>query len=282
MGRKQKERQKKKNNQKLIAAATATATSTASLGNAAGGNNSATAVRSSSVTDVDVYVDIGAVAAKKWTTMGTATMATCYHGSTAENVAKGSNFQMALDEWLAIFMNWEVTNPSERRIMLTNFYVKQKNLMKNPEFSQCVFAVGTDMFKKNYGSDEFSSSFSKWMVQNVLTLGIRLKYGQFSLSFDREKSDKYSRDNETDRGIINILDRETNTFCNCMKPYKEEAKKMEKVGICYGCNQAIPKMQLKRCSRCLSVQYCNKECMKNDWPTHKQLCRPHNEQTSEE
>ena len=72
---------------------------------------------------------------------------------------------------------------------------------------------------------------------------------------DRGKCDKYSRDCLTNRGIINCLFRETNTFCNCMKPYKEEAKAMEKLGMCMMCDQEFPKMQLKRCFRCLAVQY---------------------------
>eukprot|EP00751_Fragilariopsis_kerguelensis_P051478 CAMPEP_0171052958 /NCGR_PEP_ID=MMETSP0736-20130129/54164_1 /TAXON_ID=186038 /ORGANISM="Fragilariopsis kerguelensis, Strain L26-C5" /LENGTH=146 /DNA_ID=CAMNT_0011506737 /DNA_START=32 /DNA_END=472 /DNA_ORIENTATION=- len=142
MGRKQKERQKKKNNQKLLAAATY----------AVGGNNSATAGRSSSVdgvdcvdVDVDVDDDVGVVVAAA---MERITMATCYHGSTAENFAKGSNFQMAIDEWLTILSNLAGTNPTEVGIVMLNFYAKHKELTKNPEFVQCVFAVGTGLFLK--------------------------------------------------------------------------------------------------------------------------------------
>ena len=297
MGRKQKERQKKKNNQKLLAAATAAAAAaattatataaTASSGNAAGVNNSATAVRSrrsSSVVDVDIDIDIdvdvGVAAAKKGATMEATTMAPCYHGSTAENITKGSNFQMAIDEWFTICMHLAGKNPTEILLETSTFDVKYKDLMKDPEFSQCVFAVGTDMFKNSYRSEAYSSS--KRMLQNVLTLGITSKYTKSPLFADGEKFDKYCRDIHTNRGIINVLFRETNTCCNCMTPYKEEAKAMEKLGMCDNCRQKFPKMHLKRCSRCLSIQYCSKECMKQSWPTHKQFCTPHNEQTLEE
>ena len=295
MGRKQKERQKKKKkNQKLLAAATATATAaataTASSGNAAGGNTSATAVRSrrsSSVVDVeiagdgdgdvDVDVDDGVAAAKKGATMEATPIATCNHGSTAENITKGSNFQMAIDEWLTIVMNLAGKNPIEARKVLSAFYVKHKELTNNPEFNQGVFAVATDIFLKNsYGSEEYDSS-SKEMLQDVLNLGIKSKY-----RFDREKCHKYIRDSLTNRGIINVLFRETNIFCNCMKPYKEDAKVMEKIGMCCGCADEFPKIQLRCCSRCLTVKYCSNKCMKNDWPTHKQFCTQHYEQTSEE
>jgi len=32
---------------------------------------------------------------------------------------------------------------------------------------------------------------------------------------------------------------------------------MDKVGMCMGCRQEFPKMQLKRCSGCERVQYCS-------------------------
>eukprot|EP00751_Fragilariopsis_kerguelensis_P013535 CAMPEP_0170776494 /NCGR_PEP_ID=MMETSP0733-20121128/11205_1 /TAXON_ID=186038 /ORGANISM="Fragilariopsis kerguelensis, Strain L26-C5" /LENGTH=365 /DNA_ID=CAMNT_0011119489 /DNA_START=20 /DNA_END=1118 /DNA_ORIENTATION=+ len=245
-----------------------------------GGNNSATAGRSSSSV---IDVDGGVAAAKKRTTTETTTMATCYHGSTAANVAKGINFQMALakgshfqkviHEWLTILSDLAGENPPEADIVISNFHLKHKELMKNPEFNQCVFAVGTDIFLKNsYGSEEYSSS--KRMVQSVIDLGIISKYRHCPLSTNREKCDKYIRDSMTDRGIINILERETNTFCNCMKPYKEVAKGMEKLGMCDNCHQDFPKTALKLCSRCLFVQYYSKECMKKSWPTHKHVCTP--------
>ena len=156
MGRKQKERQKKKNQAAAAAAAAAATAAATSTGNtAAGVNTSATAGRSSSVIDIDGDIDIGVAAAKKGTsTTDTTIMARCYHGSSAENFAMGSYFRMAVEEWITTLMNSADKNTAKRQIVLTNFQVKHMELLSNPEFIQCVFAIGTDMFKKKYGSEE--------------------------------------------------------------------------------------------------------------------------------
>ncbi|KAG6815296.1 hypothetical protein H0H93_010310 [Arthromyces matolae] len=39
-----------------------------------------------------------------------------------------------------------------------------------------------------------------------------------------------------------------------------------------GCELCGKNMK-SRCSQCLSVSYCGKECQREDWPTHKALCR---------
>ena len=41
---------------------------------------------------------------------------------------------------------------------------------------------------------------------------------------------------------------------------------------CSGCNQE--KIGLKSCGGCREAWYCDKECQKKAWPTHKHLCRP--------
>ena len=72
-------------------------------------------------------------------------------------------------------------------------------------------------------------------VQFILNLGIRSKYKHYPFTADIEKCNKYHRNIYTDRSIINVLFCETNTFCKCMKPYKDKTKAMEKVGTCMGC-----------------------------------------------
>ncbi|KAF8951913.1 hypothetical protein BDZ97DRAFT_1656283 [Flammula alnicola] len=45
---------------------------------------------------------------------------------------------------------------------------------------------------------------------------------------------------------------------------------------CYYCNKDLPSNQMKRCSRCLLVTYCSKECQAISWKaSHKQNCKIH-------
>ncbi|KIK53008.1 hypothetical protein GYMLUDRAFT_250720 [Collybiopsis luxurians FD-317 M1] len=45
-----------------------------------------------------------------------------------------------------------------------------------------------------------------------------------------------------------------------------------KAGFCAHCNNIRDGEHLKRCSGCLRVWYCSKECQKAHWPEHKPRC----------
>jgi len=285
MGRKQKERRKKKKNQTILAtaAATATSTSTAPSGDAVDVKNRATtAGRSSSSSSVGVGVGVGAnlAGAVAAAHIGMRTTTTkmrdmnCYHGTTANNVAMNSGFRMVIDEYLIVLMDLDGKTPTEVGIVISNLYVKHEVLIKDFSFIPCLFALATNMFLISYGTDEYSAC-SKQKIQAVLRFGINIKYLITPLTADREKYYKYCRDVEMDRGIINVLYRETHTCCQCMTPYKEEAKRMDKVGICHACKNEYQKQHLKRCSRCQNTPYCSNECMKKDWSRHKTYCLPY-------
>ncbi len=42
--------------------------------------------------------------------------------------------------------------------------------------------------------------------------------------------------------------------------------------ICHSCGQQS--VNLKKCARCRSVSYCNRECQTKDWKSHKSVCLP--------
>jgi len=191
----------------------------------------------------------------------------CYHESDEEHFVKGSEYEMIVDAWLSVLNKGGTT---EYDNLSTNFETTYENVLKDSDFVGYIFAITTEMFRKYYKTEEYSSS--KVKLQQILFLGITSKYVYSPLSADVEKYEKYARDIHTVRGIINCLYRETQKKCDCMKPFKMEATKMEKVGKCLGCNKDFPKTELKRCIRCDCVQYCSKECQQENWPLHKKYC----------
>jgi hypothetical protein len=45
---------------------------------------------------------------------------------------------------------------------------------------------------------------------------------------------------------------------------------------CAGCG-AADAPRLRRCGRCQAVRYCDAECQRQHWATHKEACRPRHE-----
>ena len=197
----------------------------------------------------------------------------CYHGSSKQYfVVKGSDYKIVVDGWISFVKK---AGTAEFNMLYQNFLTKHKDVLESSDFYRYIFAFTTEMFRNSYRSERYFFPFKK-NLQQILRLGLYSKYGLSPLSTDIEKREKYFRDIETDRGIINCLYRETNTFCNCMKPFKIEATKMEKVGMCFGCKQEFLKTVLKLCNRCECVHYCSNKCMKTNWPFHKNYCRNNN------
>ena len=52
---------------------------------------------------------------------------------------------------------------------------------------------------------------------------------------------------------------------------EEEAVEQERRRYCEWCNQAPRK--LKRCSKCGVARYCNAECLRKGWASHKPFCK---------
>jgi len=190
---------------------------------------------------------------------------TCYHGSTAQNFSIDGEYVNAFLEWTGIMRKSSKKSTVECISKFIAFRQHHLNLMNNPEFVQCIFAFATDFYLKL--SDDQTRRNT---LQDILLLGITYKYGVVGTSHCDEKNSKYSRDINTERGIINCLTREIP--CDCMDSKKAEAKTMEKLSICYGCSQQFPKSELRPCSGCHQYNFCSNECLKKAWPRHKFIC----------
>ncbi|KAF5602575.1 MYND domain protein [Fusarium subglutinans] len=44
------------------------------------------------------------------------------------------------------------------------------------------------------------------------------------------------------------------------------------MAACNTCNKEEPAVQLKRCAKCSTTQYCSRDCQKADWKAHKKIC----------
>ena len=156
----------------------------------------------------------------------------------AEHFAKGSDYQMVVDERISILVKYGTTE--HLSLMLRNFDTKHSILLKKSSYYKYIFAFTTEMFRNCYKTEKYSASFKKYLKW-ILWLGLESKYvysplsadTEFysPLSADTEKHTKYSRDIVTERGIINCLYRETKTFCNCMKPFKIEGRQKKNYSV---------------------------------------------------
>ncbi len=65
--------------------------------------------------------------------------------------------------------------------------------------------------------------------------------------------------------------------CACLDEKYEEVKSVKKMGICCNKTCSLPGRKVERgkmlcCSRCGEVNYCSRECQKEAWKLHKEVC----------
>jgi hypothetical protein len=198
----------------------------------------------------------------------------CHHGR-----------KFALESQCIIYCNtaWKFVNPDIKvrnvgDVSPHHLLGDHPHLMKDPEFCKYLFATCTT----NYMIDGYGRNQAQQIiVMGLLQLGLEVKYLWIPMSkgknvdagsVEHDNFMKYFRDVFTDeRGLINCLSRETRQFCDCIAS-KNEARTMEKLGLCHVCEQLFPKETLRYCTGCQSEQYCSRKCYVNHWPIHKKGC----------
>lgn len=70
-------------------------------------------------------------------------------------------------------------------------------------------------------------------------------------------------DNSSKKGVNSVLDSKSVTVNNCVDDTK--------ISMCAACGKVGD--NLKTCTSCKQVKYCNRDCQKLHWPKHKKECR---------
>jgi hypothetical protein len=156
------------------------------------------------------------------------------------------------------------------------FGMEYLKFITDPRFSRFIFAFSTTVYLNSNLKEDLLAKIT--VVRQLLKLGMSVKYAYIPKSlggeFNAEIFLKHSNDIiANERGVINCLSRETKIFCECMKPKKTEAKDMEKLGRCFGCNELFQKEQLRLCTGCNTIKFCSKKCHSQKWNDHKVYCK---------
>jgi hypothetical protein len=198
---------------------------------------------------------------------------TCYHSSTAEMFSPGSNYRKAFKEYTAYRNRVGACGgieSEEAADLMETFSLDHQDLLEDQQFRRFIFSMCTQLYLSYLEQDTEDLELVTYFINIMgafLELGLQIKY------WNNPKLYKYIRDVHTERGIINCLARETSECCTCMQPKKEETRKMEKVGMCHGCKNIIPKEQLRFCTGCNFARFCSKECHRQEWNDHKGYCK---------
>ena len=174
------------------------------------------------------------------------------------------------------------------------FYNEKGNqqIYSEDEFANFVFAVAVALYFK-LSSEERERYYTVTTVEQqkptamyelkiIIGMGLNIKYilvpglnktqSQQERFHIHQKVVKYSRDIDTERGLIHCLHRETKQYCGCMATKNNVAKGMSKMERCERCRNEFPKTLMKKCDGCEWVVYCGEQCQSNDWPYHQIAC----------
>ena len=224
----------------------------------------------------------------------------CCHGSTSAHFPDGRAYSDVIEEFLAVsdheeyfgdlnfflyillnrtmvdfIQEFSAVRSVGKKGWRAKFEQDHKKYCTDLKFAQYIFSVCTSWYlKTNHASND---------MKELLVLAVVIKYlchPRFAQRSggpapDHDKLNRYYRAiyNNDDRGVIHCLSRETNSFCDCMQAKNTEAKGMEKTNKCYGCKHSFPRKGMLKCRGCKIAIFCNEDCYKKNWPSHKEGCK---------
>ena len=214
----------------------------------------------------------------------------CYHGNSADHCKiHGENYFQTLESYLLLRVKYAGKDDNVLHEAKTKFFRNTDNrkILLDPNFVKFVFASAvscyfdlSSMEKERYRllSMRKRKSTDSYVLEKILDLGILVKYFVIpdanKAIIDYEQLYRYNREIDSERGIIRCLFRETHSYCDCMQTKKLEAHTMDKLEQCQGCGKYnLTGQEMKTCTGCYCVVYCQGQCAKEDWPRHQSVCK---------
>ena len=188
----------------------------------------------------------------------------CYHGSTVDKFQPDNEYMKAVEEYLNNCQETSLLNSQDAQLHAGKYNEDYRHLINNPEFCLFIVAICTQYY---LASSESPVLHENRQFRCLLFLGYEC------IKPTGDKRSKFNRDACTERGVINILVRETKTHCKCMNEAKDIAKKMDKMGQCHGCRNDFPKETLRLCDGCQFWKYHDRKCQLRYWPIHEADCK---------
>jgi len=250
--------------------------------------------RSISITTTAVA---GAAAASKPASSSSSTtppdvVIVCYHGSSAEHFFADSKYLQMVTSYVSLWKKFGGKDQWKDTVIKFMNDKGNRNVYLVDGFTNFVFALAVELYLKssseereryyNLPSRKERIGTAMFELEKVLDLVLVIKYvvvpsldktqSQQKKIICSDKSSKYRREIDTERGLIKFLHRETSQYCYCMASKNDEAKGMGKMERCRTCRRESLKKLMKKCDECEMVVYCSKKCQIKHWPCHQIVC----------
>jgi len=162
----------------------------------------------------------------------------CYHGCTKQEFNNSGEHYKVLEEYDRQLLDFN-NDGDERCIDINKIYEKHKRVMVAPTFGNFVIARITSDYL--IGKDDATLRQRLWLFLSIRYFYIPRNEGKDvgPESEITKNYQKYMRDIQTERGMINCIAREIP--CECMEEKRIAAKLMDKVAMCWCCLEDFPK-----------------------------------------